>query len=144
MNEERRIHVSLTPDLRANEKKPYFWKIRKWKDNDWVNSGLCGWEETPEKAWEEAYRVSKLKDGMEIFYFTFGNGQTSKQEIEGRIVTVRMEGKCQPIQAKNQQIAHQKMHEMYGTAWSWCYTQEKWDSMPYYKEKELEIITVED
>lgn len=72
---------------------------------------------------------------MKIFYFTFGANQKHNDEL--------MEGKCQPIMAENEKIATAKMREIYGTCWCMCYTQEKWDKIPYdYKEKALDMIIV--
>lgn len=74
---------------------------------------------------------------MNIYYFTFGVGHKIADDHI-------LEGKCQPIKAKDKQNASAKMREMYGTQWCWCYTQEEWDKYPrYMKEVELDLITVE-
>ncbi|MGL4801940.1 MAG: hypothetical protein ACRC18_06715 [Cetobacterium sp.] len=70
-----------------------------------------------------------------IYYFTFGGGQ--------RIGDIILEGKCQPIKADNQNNATNKMLEVYGTNWCWCYTQDEWEKYPIeIREVELELIEI--
>lgn len=45
-----------------------------------------------------------------LYYFTFGCGQPH-------------EGWCQPILAKNDQVAREKMHELHGERWAFQYTE---------------------
>lgn len=61
MNKDRQIHISLTPHTWDNEKEPYFWVIMEWSGKSWVNSGLCDWAETPQKAWEQASKHINTK-----------------------------------------------------------------------------------
>lgn len=51
---ERKIQVSLTANTHDNKHKPYFWVILEWNKDTWINTGKCGWESTPQKAWESA------------------------------------------------------------------------------------------
>lgn len=51
---ERKIQISLTPNIHDNKHKPYFWVILEWHKDTWINTGKCGWESTPQKAWEVA------------------------------------------------------------------------------------------
>ena len=62
-----KIGVYMTPSYHDNKYKPHFWILFKWCGDDWCNDG-CGWAETPEKAWEEAYdfytkfKINKMED----------------------------------------------------------------------------------
>jgi hypothetical protein len=59
---EQEIRVLLTPHTWDNRTKPYFWVIMNYyHDSGWCNSGICGWENTPQKAWEQAYKEFNKK-----------------------------------------------------------------------------------
>lgn len=70
---------------------------------------------------------------MEKFIFTFGGNHP-------------LEGKCQPIFAKNYSEARSKMIEIYGTTWAFQYTEKTWKEAENNKERfwpmeiELEAI----
>lgn len=67
---------------------------------------------------------------MNKYYFTFGSGQVN-------------EGFCQPIIAKDMIIARQKMHDLYGQEWAFCYTEEQWaEPLPYGMPKEIELAEI--
>lgn len=84
----------------------------------------------------EDYTYNGKRELMQKFYFTFGSGQTHNN--------VLMEGKCQPIIAINQNVAVEKMRELYGNNWCWVYTLEEWLNIkPSMREEELETITVD-
>lgn len=74
---------------------------------------------------------------MPKFYFTFGCGQEHDHHV-------------QPIIAKDMSVARAKMIEMYGTSWSWAYTEEEWEeirnrpSRCWPMETEMEEVTVND
>ena len=44
----------MTPHYHDSPKKPYFWMISSYDDNDWC-AYTAGWAVTPEEAWKEAY-----------------------------------------------------------------------------------------
>lgn len=67
---------------------------------------------------------------MEKYYFTFGSGQVN-------------EGMCQPIVASSREAARNKMIELYGIEWAFCYTGEEWlEPLPYGIPKETELSTI--
>ena len=52
-----KIEVIMTPLMHDSPKKPYFWIIYSksdQEDSSWCNH-TCGWAETPEDAWSDAY-----------------------------------------------------------------------------------------
>lgn len=67
----------------------------------------------------------------ETFYCTFGGGQW-------------FQGSHQPIKAENRSKAHKRMHSVYGTKWSFIYTQDEWIGIDCRdKGNELELIYAE-
>ena len=77
--------------------------------------------------------------GLKKFIFTFGSGQ-------------KYEGRCQPIYAKDDRVAREKMFEVHGEAWGFMYTGAQWEKFRvdpnrlWEMETELQpiIVLVED
>jgi hypothetical protein len=85
---ERKIEISLTPDTRdGNGKTPYFYVILEWTDRPcylegktvpgsengcWFNTGICGWEDSPHRAFGKAMKRLRIKALVE-----------ARKELEG-------------------------------------------------------------
>ena len=54
-----KIEIFLTPQKWDNYNNPYFWVIMGYIQDSWVNTGICGWESSPENAWKKALEESK-------------------------------------------------------------------------------------
>lgn len=53
IDKDYKIVVGITPNYKDNRHKPYYWALFV-NSGEWCNECL-GWEESPEKAWKEAY-----------------------------------------------------------------------------------------
>ena len=59
-SEEYKIEIIMTPHTDQNKERPYFWCIFEYFGSGYCNTGYCGWEETPEKAWQKANKDYEL------------------------------------------------------------------------------------
>ncbi len=54
-DKEMTIQITMCPHEHDNKHKPYFWVIMQTcEDGSKFNTGLCGWQITPQQAWQEA------------------------------------------------------------------------------------------
>ena len=96
-------------------------KITENADNDNVDSEIMK---------EIDYTIPPVPEAesWETFYFTFGYGH-------------KQEGYYQPIKVPNRGLANKRMFLVYGTKWSFDYTENEWLGMEdRYKGKPLELI----
>ena len=76
----------------------------------------------------DEFKIPDEAKDWQTFYFTFGYGQVNF-------------GYYQPIKAESRHKAHEKMFELYGTKWSFMYTDKDWQSIDdYSKGKPLKLV----
>jgi hypothetical protein len=54
MGNDRKLEILLTPSMESPPNEPYFWAVLEYDKDCWVNTGICGWAGSPNKAFNQA------------------------------------------------------------------------------------------
>jgi hypothetical protein len=55
MENDRKLEILLTPSI-GSPQESYFWAILEYDQDCWVNTGICGWAGSPERAFNQAMK----------------------------------------------------------------------------------------